>query len=25
LVSSLADEGTTVLISSHLLSEVEQI
>ncbi|HEX3813731.1 MAG TPA: ABC transporter ATP-binding protein [Mycobacteriales bacterium] len=25
LISSLADEGTTVLISSHLLSEVEQI
>ena len=25
LVGSLADEGTTVLVSSHLLSEVEQI
>lgn len=25
LISSLADEGTTVLLSSHLLSEVEQI
>ena len=25
LVGSLADEGTTVLISSHLLSEVEQM
>ncbi|HET8559053.1 MAG TPA: ATP-binding cassette domain-containing protein [Marmoricola sp.] len=25
LVSSLADDGTTVLVSSHLLSEVEQV
>jgi ABC-type multidrug transport system ATPase subunit len=25
LISSLADEGTTVLVSSHLLSEVEQV
>jgi ABC-2 type transport system ATP-binding protein len=25
LISSLADDGTTVLVSSHLLSEVEQI
>ena len=25
LVASLADEGTTVLVSSHLLSEVEQV
>jgi ABC-2 type transport system ATP-binding protein len=25
LIASLADEGTTVLVSSHLLSEVEQV
>jgi ABC-2 type transport system ATP-binding protein len=25
LISTLADEGTTVLVSSHLLSEVEQV
>lgn len=25
LVSTLADEGTTVLVSSHLLSEIEQV